>query len=308
MPRKGENIYKRKDGRWEGRYIKSRSCTGKILYGYVYAKTYREAKTKLQEVIPLHKTKSTASVVANTNLFSVVTSEWFEGIKTQCKESTQNKYENLLSSYILPIYGNQTLDNITYDFIESHCNDLLVSGGNAGQGLSPKTVTDVLSVIRNILKFAIRKGMYVPCDGSGVQVKHATKPMRVLSKTEQEQLCKCLLVEPDPCDIGILVCLFTGLRVGEICALRWEDIRYDENGNALLSIIQKKTKEAISLPLCSEAIKHLPDRGNAPETEKVFAGLVSLGRSNVILHKWVEQAGISKHVTFHTAKHHTISI
>ena len=66
--------------------------------------------------------------------------------------------------------------------------------------------------------------------------------------------------------------------------MRWEDIRYDENGNALLSIIQKKTKEAISLPLCSEAIKHLPDRGNAPETEKVFAGLVSLGRSNVILY------------------------
>lgn len=79
------------------------------------------------------------------------------------------------------------------------------------------------------------------------------------------------------------------MRHCDIIALRWEDIRYDENGNALLSIIQKKTKEAISLPLCSEAIKHLPDRGNAPETEKVFAGLVSLGRSNVILHKWVEQ-------------------
>lgn len=93
------------------------------------------------------------------------------------------------------------------------------------------------------------------------------------------------------------------MRHCDIIALRWEDIRYDENGNALLSIIQKKTKEAISLPLCSEAIKHLPDRGNAPETEKVFAGLVSLGRSNVILHKWVEQAGISKHVTFHLRRH-----
>ncbi len=268
MPRKGENIYKRKDGRWEGRYIKSRSCTGKILYGYVYAKTYREAKTKLQEVIPLHKTKSTASVVANTNLFSVVTSEWFEGIKTQCKESTQNKYENLLSSYILPTYGNQTLDNITYDFIESHCNDLLVSGGNAGQGLSPKTVTDVLSVIRNILKFAIRKGMYVPCDGSGVQVKHATKPMRVLSKTEQEQLCKCLLVEPDPCDIGILVCLFTGLRVGEICALRWEDISFSDQTIYVHHTLQRiqnksenfipKTKIVVTVPKSSCSIRTIP--------------------------------------------------
>lgn len=40
MSKKGENIYKRKDGRWEGRYIKSRTVTGKIVYGYVYAKTY----------------------------------------------------------------------------------------------------------------------------------------------------------------------------------------------------------------------------------------------------------------------------
>ena len=44
MARKGENIYKRKDGRWEGRYIKSRSSTGKANYGYVYAKSYREPK------------------------------------------------------------------------------------------------------------------------------------------------------------------------------------------------------------------------------------------------------------------------
>lgn len=46
MPKKGENIYKRKDGRWEGRYIKSRTESGKIIYGYVYARSYRETKEK----------------------------------------------------------------------------------------------------------------------------------------------------------------------------------------------------------------------------------------------------------------------
>ena len=46
MPRKGENIYKRKDGRWEGRYIKSRSGK-KAIYGYVYAKSYSEVRKKL---------------------------------------------------------------------------------------------------------------------------------------------------------------------------------------------------------------------------------------------------------------------
>ena len=47
MPRKGENIYKRKDGRWEGRYIKSRTISGKAIYGYIYAKTYKEVKEKI---------------------------------------------------------------------------------------------------------------------------------------------------------------------------------------------------------------------------------------------------------------------
>lgn len=47
MPRKGENIYKRKDGRWEGRYIKGQSETGKAVYGYVYAHSYRDVKSKL---------------------------------------------------------------------------------------------------------------------------------------------------------------------------------------------------------------------------------------------------------------------
>ena len=47
MPRKGENIYKRKDGRWEGRYIKDRTPDGKAIYGYLYAHSYRDLKSKM---------------------------------------------------------------------------------------------------------------------------------------------------------------------------------------------------------------------------------------------------------------------
>lgn len=229
MSRRGENIYKRKDGRWEGRYIRSRTCTGRIVYGYVYAKTYRETKAKLREnTLAAIVISATAIPVTDQNTFASVASAWFESVKFQSRESTQNKYYNMLTNYILPVYGEQRLDQITYEFIESHCNLLLVSGGKQEKGLSAKTVTDVLSVIRSILKFAIKKGMYVPCDGSAVQIKHTVKPMRVLSKAEQDQLCKYLLAEPEPCNIGILICLFTGLRVGEICALRWEDISFSD--------------------------------------------------------------------------------
>lgn len=267
MPRKGENIYKRKDGRWEGRYIKSRTCTGKIVYGYVYAKTYREAKLKLQESIPPRNPQQVVSAVKNSYSFSAIALDWFENIKSRTKESTRNKYHNILEDYILPVYGEKTLDTITYEFIESHCSYLLISGGKKGLGLSAKTVTDVLSVIRNVLKFAVRKGMYVPCDGSTIQVKCTTKQMRVLSKTEQEQLCKYILSEPEPCNIGILVCLFTGLRVGEICALRWEDVSFSDQTIHIHHTLQRiqnqsdngsKTKIVVTTPKSSCSIRTIP--------------------------------------------------
>lgn len=61
-----------------------------------------------------------------------------------------------------------------------------------------------------------------------VQIKQVSTSMRILSSTEQERLCSYLNSEKNPYNIGILVCLFTGLRVGEICALHWEDISFSD--------------------------------------------------------------------------------
>lgn len=120
MPRKDETIYKRKDGRWEGRYIKSKTSTGKAVYGYVYAKTYREVKAKLQDgtVSVLQKTKLTPTT--NCVSFLTMATEWLDSITPQVKISTVNKYRNLLQSYILPAYGELALNSITYDFIYSN--------------------------------------------------------------------------------------------------------------------------------------------------------------------------------------------
>ena len=267
MSKKGENIYKRKDGRWEGLYIKSRTDSGKIVYGYVYAKTYREVKIKLKENIPSLPLKPVVAVSTNSNVFSNVAFDWFESIKSQTKESTRNKYENLLMDYILPIYGEQTLDTITYDFIELQCNLLLRIGGKKGTGLSTKTVNDILSVIRGILKFAMKKEMYVACDGSAMSIKRTTKPMRVLSKLEQEQLCTYLRTDLESCNIGILVCLFAGLRVGEICALRWEDVSLTDKTIHVQRTLQRvqtksneelKTKIVITTPKSACSIRTIP--------------------------------------------------
>ena len=102
MPKKGENIYKRKDGRWEGRYVKSRNLSGKIIYGYVYAKTYRDVKLKLQEMIscsnqlPISSIKSAKDTVS----FAEISAEWFSAIKPHIKESTQINIE----IFLIPIF------------------------------------------------------------------------------------------------------------------------------------------------------------------------------------------------------------
>ena len=267
MPREGENIYKRKDGRWEGRYIKAKSPTGKAVYGYVYAKTYRDAKTKLHNASVSVSQHSQSIPIASTDSFSAIASDWFDSIVPQVKESTANKYHNLLHTYILPVYGEMTLNSITYDFIEKQCNELLLYGGSDHSGLSPKTVSDVLSVIRSVLKFAIRKGKIVPCDGSGIKIKQASNSMRILSKAEQERLCSYLYSEITPCNIGILICLFTGLRIGEICALHWDDVSFSEQTIHVHQTLQRlqdksgaeqKTRVVLSTPKSACAIRTIP--------------------------------------------------
>ncbi len=267
MPRKGENIYKRKDGRWEGRYIKAKSPTGKAVYGYVYAKTYREVKTKLHNASVSILQHPQSSPNARGDSFSIIASDWFDSIVPQVKESTANKYHNLLHTYVLPVYGDVTLNCITYDFVEKQYKELLLHGGSDHSGLSPKTVSDVLSVIRSVLKFAIRKGKIVPCDGSGVQIKQIKKEMRILSKAEQARLCSYLYSELDPYNIGILICLFTGLRIGEICALHWEDVSFSEQTIRVHQTMQriqdnsvdgKKTKIILSTPKSACSIRTIP--------------------------------------------------
>lgn len=102
---------------------------------------------------------------------------------------------------------------------------------------------------------------------------------------------------------AFLFSCFCGLRHSDIIALTWGDIEMDGEGNSRLHIIQKKTKEAISLPLSPEAIKQLPKREDAKDSDIIFKKLITLGRTNEILPKWAEQAGIKKHITFHCARH-----
>lgn len=268
MPRKGENIYKRKDGRWEGRYIKERTTTGKVQYGYVYAKTYTEVKKKMVESI--HKKEICSMLSGETkdsDSFQAVAIEWISFIQPKVKESTIVKYQNILSAYLLPYFGTKSFIQITNDMVEIYCNYLLINGGKRRKGLSSKTVTDILSVLRSVLKFASRTREVTFYDKISVQIKRTTKEMKILSRKEQEQFCKYLYSHLDCRNIGILVCLFTGIRLGELCALRWEDISLSEKTIYVHQTMQriqdkantsKKTKVIVTTPKSACSIRTIP--------------------------------------------------
>lgn len=249
MPRRGENIYKRKDGRWEGRYIKGYNG-GKAQYGYVFARTYSEVKNELATVGNTNRAmlleNKAAQKPMQSDFFSTIADAWLVSKKAQWKQSSVVKYTNILESYIFSEFANKEISGITRDEVVMFSNKLLVSGGVSGKGLSPKTVTSILSVMKNVFAYAVQAKGYRVSDLKSITVKQSQKPMRILSRIEQQKLSKYLYENINPCNLGILLCLYTGLRIGEICALKWDDVFLDEQYlyvHQTMQRLQTKNKE-----------------------------------------------------------------
>lgn len=215
MPRRGENIYKRKDGRWEARYVKEVSVDGSKKYGSVYAKTYNEVKTKQKLFL------SPEALKQNSVKFSIsdIMYEWLENNKNQVKISTYQKYKSTIENHIIPELGKIQIQFLTSVIIQQYTDKLLL------KPISRTTVNDILIVLGMGLSYAEEEyNFHIPKISL---VKNPPKEMRVLSISEQNIFVEYLLNKNDVFSFGMLLALFTGLRIGELCALTWDDI--DEN-------------------------------------------------------------------------------
>lgn len=225
MARKGENIYKRKDGRWEGRYIKGRRPDGRAVYASVYASTYQEVKNRLQKE---------SAKINNQNIifpytFDQVVQQWMFLMRPKIKESSYVKYQSLVDNHIIPELGNVPLEKFSTEIVETYIQTQLTRGRVIdGKGLSPKTVKDSLSLIRQILKWAESQHYKIPCQVQLLKVKVKIRQVSVLSAVNRKKLEQYLVEEESLISEGILLSLYTGLRVGEICALKWKQILLEE--------------------------------------------------------------------------------
>ena len=92
-----------------------------------------------------------------------------------------------------------------------------------------------------------------------------------------------------------------GLRVSDIRKLRWCDLQRS-GGRVRIEITMQKTKEPLYLPISDEALKWLPERGEANDSDFIFP-LTHEGTVNDTLQHWAKVAGITKHISFHVARH-----
>lgn len=174
MPRKGENIYKRRDVRWEGRYMKPKTAAGTISYGYCYGKSYKEVK----ETLALKKAFCAVepSVSTETSTFSKYCTEWLYLRKSTVDESSYVKYLSILEKHIIPGLGRMKITEITSIAIEEFSQMLLTE-----KELSPKTVKDILVVLRSIIAYTDKNSSVELKDIEIVYPKENKKEMRVFS-------------------------------------------------------------------------------------------------------------------------------
>ena len=152
---------------------------------------------------------------------------WMKSKKNRVKESTFAVYYLAVQSHLLPKLGHLKLDEITEEGMNEYLDDLMNRDRLRGEGgLSWKTVSDIRSILRMILETASRNGY--PHLGAIQLALPPTKPssMQVLTREEQSQLVSYLMEHLTPMNLGILLSLFSGLRIGEVCGLRWGDIDF----------------------------------------------------------------------------------
>lgn len=216
MARKGENIFHRKDGRWEARYISKYNLDGTSKYGYVYGKSYQEVKSKRIELLKKLESKQKTNTGELKAEFSQKLDDWLEFEKTAIKLSTYSYYISIINKHIRPLLGNLCLVNIDDKIISNFISTKIE------EGLKISTVREITVILKQILNF---------CNlNIKVKMPKAQKnKIDTLSKIDREKLEKYINNNINEFTIGILFSLYCGLRIGEVCALRWADIDFDTN-------------------------------------------------------------------------------
>lgn len=244
--------------------------------------------------------------------------EWLECyVKPTTKSKTYIRYSEIVYGHIIPKIGSYDICELTPLILQRFVTDLL-SGGNlrTGVGLSSNSVNGIITVIQNSLKSALAIGLVSAYNADKIKrPKVKEKQVVCFTKQEQRQIEQAILDGYKSKLYGVILCLYTGLRIGELLALEWSDVdlqkgiisvnrtRHDGKGNNVNSPKTETSCRMIPipkqlLPFMKEWKKNSPSRFVVSNGEKY----ISVRGYQRMFERFLNRIGIP-HKGFHALRH-----
>ena len=200
---------------------------------------------------------------------------WLKNKKTAVKDSTYDKYFNSFRGMIIPYIGDVQISGLTNGLIEDYIETL------SKKGYASKTITDTMSILKGILSYAGLHGAVWPANLKVIRVRSDQEKadIRVFTEEEQASLMEYLSSNQSPRNMGIQIALYTGLRVGELCALTWDDIDLDRKiihvRRTMQRIRSRKSTGAKTKIVCTTP-KSRTSKRDIPISDKILPQLYFL--------------------------------
>lgn len=204
--------------------------------------------------------------------YEILLDQWLERKQISIKESTYIRYKNSIENHIKPNLGKYQISEINTNIIETFVFECMTNGRLDGNGgLSSKTTSDIVLILKDSFKYAKNHQIVVNCNCDSIHLYKKTKEMRVLNNEETQKLTNLLLTDIDLYKLGVLICLYTGIRIGELCALKWKNISLNEKTIKIEHTMQRiqtrdnttntKTHIIITEPKSLSSVRIIPVQG-----------------------------------------------
>lgn len=235
MARHGENIYKRKDGRYEGRYVIGKTPAGKTRFGYVYSYQYAAVKMLLTQKKAELLERAVHCGTARQGSFAEWMKYWMENeLMGSVKASSYQTYLYQANRHLIPHLGDMELTELNPKAMLSFVNCL------QEKGLSESTIRSVYRLLSACMRAALDEGVIRKNPCKKIRIRHEeSREQRVMSQSEQKIVEREMKCEGN---LSALMSMYTGLRLGEICGLKWADVDWENGTITVRRTVQRLKK------------------------------------------------------------------
>ena len=278
MAKRGKNegsVFRDAQGRWRSVLTLGVNADGSQKRKTLYSQTQKEAIEKLTRAV--HAQQNNMCVESSKMKLAQWLPHWLDTYAaSQLRLSTRVSYDTFIQGHIIPVLGNVPLAKLSAQRVQEFYNQKLEKGRLDGKGgISPKTLRNLHNMLHKSLDQAVRLRLIPtnPCDAVGLPPRQK-KDIRFLSVEEQRRLQEAVQDERLGC--AIILDLFTGLRLGELLGLKWENLNLDAGYLRVCQTVNRLKAFDSTTSAKTQIVVGEPKTKNSKRTISLLANMVSL--------------------------------